>query len=126
MLAYVITQMWKPQLGPRLYRPLVSGNKGPGTIALVDTAKDESRHVSSGHGADSSTAVQATPATPWWQDTWNQDSWTANSGSNFDVNVTDDTASHLSGLPSPAPWNISAAKVQTSNWQEYAQAPSPL
>ena len=64
MLAYVITQMWKPQLGPRLYRPLVTGQKGPGTIALVATAKDEWHHASSGQGADASATVQATTATP--------------------------------------------------------------
>ena len=68
--------------------------------------------LQSSSGADSSTAVQATPATPWWQDSWNQDSWPANSGSNFDVHVADDTAPHLSGLPGPAPWNISAAEVR--------------
>ena len=124
MLAYVITQMWKPQLGPRLYRPLVIGQKGPGTIALVATAKDEWQQGNSGQGADVSFTAQASTATPWWHDTWNQDTtWTANGGSNFDVNVAEDSAPHLPGLPRPAPWNVSAAKVQTSTWQEYAHAP---
>ena len=123
MLAYVITQTWKPQLGPRLYRPLVQGNKGPGTIALEAAAKEEAHQETPGYGASSSAAAQAPADTPWWQSSRNRDTWTANSGSNFDVYVPDDTAPHLAGLPGPAPWNVSAAKVQTSQWQEHAQAP---
>ena len=123
MLAYVITQTWKSELGPRLYRPLVSGNKGPGTMELVATAKDADHHASPGYGAGSSTAVQDTSATPWWQDTRHQDTWTVNSGSNFEVHIADDTASHLSGLPGPTPWNISTAKGQTSHWQDSAKTP---
>ena len=123
MLAYVITQTWKPQLGPRLYRPLVSRNKGPGSIALEVAAKEEDEEPY-GYGASSSTTAQATANIPWWQNTRTHDAWTADEGSNFDVQVADDTTSQLSGLPGPTPWSISTAKVYTSPWQESSQTPN--
>ena len=40
MLAFVITQTWKSQLGARLYRPLATGTKGLGYIALEESARE--------------------------------------------------------------------------------------
>ena len=123
MLAYVITQTWKPQLGPRLYRPLVKGNKGPGTIVLEVAAKEDAQEETYGHGASSSMPTQAAADIPWWQNTRSQDAWTGNDGSNFDVQLADDTASHLSGLPGPTPWSVSTGKTYTSHWQESSPTP---
>ena len=123
MLAYVITQLWKPQLGPRLYRPLVQNNKGPGTVVLEFAAKEEAHEEPHGYGASSSMTAQAAADTPWWQNTRTQDAWTGKDGSNFDVQVTDDTASHLSGLPEPPPWSVSTSKKYTSHWQDPSPTP---
>ena len=72
MLAYVVTQDWKLQLGVRLYRPLVIGQKGPGTIALVAEAKVDWQQNASGHSAGASSTAQASTGNQWWQDNWNQ------------------------------------------------------
>ena len=122
MLAYVITQTWKPQLGPRLYRPLIQGNKGPGSIALAAAAKED-EGATYEYGASSSMTAPATADTPWWQNSRTQDAWTGNDGSNFDVQVTDDTASHLSGLPDPPPWSVSTGQKYTSHWQASGSTP---
>ena len=121
MLAYVVTQIWKPQLGNQLYRPLVVGQKGPGTIALVAGAKVDWQQ------AGASSTAQASTGNQWWHDNWTQAStWTAKDGSNFEVNDADDSTEHLQGLPSPAPCNVPAAKVQseTTTWQEHAHTPN--
>ena len=122
MLAYVITQTWKPQLGPRLYRPLIQGNKGPGSIALEVAAKEE-EVAAYGYGTSSSMPAPAAADTPWWQNSRSQGAWTGNDGSNFDVQVTDDTASHLSGLPEPPPWSVTTGKKYTAYWQEPSSTP---
>ena len=55
--------------------------------------------------------AQAAADTPWWQNTTTQDAWTGNDGSNFDVQVTDDTESHLSRLPEPPPWSVARSTL---------------
>ena len=79
------------------------------------------------HNASVPSNARATTGNQWWHGNWNQaPTWTARGGSNFDVSVTDDSAQHLQGLPSPAPWNVPAAEVQASTtltWQEHGQAP---
>ena len=122
MLAFVITQTWKSQLGPRLYRPLANGTKGLGSIALEEAAK-EGEEASYGYGTRSSMAAPASVDTPWWQNSGTQSAWTDNDGSNFDVQVGDDAASHLSGLPEPPPWSVTTGKKYASYWQASSSTP---
>ena len=122
MLAFVITQTWKSQLGPRLYRPLATGTKGLGYIALEEAAK-EGEDASYGYGTKSSVPASASAETPWWQSSGTEHAWTDHDGSNFDVQVGDATASHLSGLPEPPPWSVSTGKKYTSYWQTSCSTP---
>ena len=120
MLAYIVTQVWKPQLGDQLYRPLAIGQKGPGTIALEAGAKVDWQQ------AGASSTGQAFTGHQWWNENWTPAStWTAKDGSNFEVNDADDTTQPLEGLQSPAPWNVPAAKSAV-NYHHLARAcPSP-
>ena len=122
MLAFVITQTWKSQLGARLYRPLATGTKGLGYIALEESAREVDA-TSHGYGTKSSMPVSASHETPWWQSSGTQNAWTDNDGSNFDVQVSDATASHLSGLPAPPPWSVGTGKKSTSYWQTSSSTP---